>query len=124
MESIKIGNKKYLLVADGYQLNSSGGRLIFQPGDDAFDQIETAMAGADSIQLLDDTGEVIASRSDLVYAGRLAKDTAHVIGAGDQGEDVIGTVMIAEFRQPDLREELAKTNARLDYVAMMTDVEV
>ena len=124
MESIKIGNKTYLLVADGYQFGTDGGRLIFRPGDDTFDQVEAAMAGADSIRLLDDTGDVIASRTDLVYAGRLTKDAAYTIGIGDQGEDVTGPVMVAEFRLPDVREALAETNAKLDYVAMMADVEV
>ena len=124
MESIKIGNKKYLLVADGYQLGADGGSIIFQPGSETFDQIEEAMAKADSIQLLDDTGEAIISRNDLVYSGWLAKDTAYEISRGDQGEAITGAVMIAKFRLPDVREALAETNAKLDYVAMMANVEV
>lgn len=124
MESIKIGNKKYFLVADGYQLGADGGSIIFQPGDETFDQIEEALAKADSIQLLDDTGEAIISRNDLVYSGWLAKDTAYEISRGDQGEAITGVAMTAKFRLPDVREALAETNARLDYVTMMANVEV
>lgn len=124
MESIKIGNKTYLLVADGYQLRDEGGKIIFQPGTEKFEDVETALAAADSIQLLDDTGTVIASRTDLVYAGRLSRDASYVIGADDNAEDVTGAVMIAEFRVPDLREELDTVRAQVDYIAMMTDTQM
>ena len=40
MESIKIGTQTYELVADGYQLQQEGGRIIFQPGEKTFEEIE------------------------------------------------------------------------------------
>ena len=33
-------------------------------------------------------------------------------------------VMIAEFREPDIREQLAETNAKVDYLAMMNDIDL
>ena len=73
-----------------------------------------------------------------MYAGRLAKDDNYVVGnenvqTGTDPEtnepitetrDVIGTVMIAEFRTPDLREQLAATEAKLEYVAMMGGIDL
>lgn len=77
------------------------------------------------------------SRSDLVYAGRLAKDSGYVIGmeqvqtgSDSDGNPVydtqnrIGTVLIAQFRTPDLREKCAQLEAQLQYVAMMTGTEM
>ncbi|RHP46403.1 hypothetical protein [Clostridium sp. AF32-12BH] len=117
MEKIKFLNKTYELVANGYQLQQDGGRTIFQPGEQTFEEIEAAVSAATSIMLLEETGAPLASRTDLVYAGRLTKQKDYVIrtekeetGTDEDGnpvytyKDVTGTVMIAEFRLPDLRE--------------------
>lgn len=79
MESIKIGTQTYELVADGYQLQQDGGRIIFQPGEKTFEEIEAAVSAATSLVLLDETGEPLASRTDLVYAGRMSKQKDYVI---------------------------------------------
>lgn len=138
MEKVKINEKLYDLVVDGYRLGDQGGKVIFQPGAAPFDVIEDDVKATKVITVVDDAGEPILTRSDLVYAGRLAKDDNYVIGTeqvqtgADQEtnetimetRDIIGTVMIAEFRTPDLREQLAATQAKLAYVAMMTDIDI
>ena len=137
METIKINEKEYQLVSGGYQLRDTGGRIIFLPGDADFAAIKEDLKAASSLELLDSTGKTIASRTDLVYAGRLQEDEAWIIGTeqvqtgtDEDGnviyntKDVIGTVMIAEFREPDIREQLAETNAKVDYLAMMNDIDL
>ena len=133
MEKIKINEKLYDLLVNGVQLTDQGGRVIFQPAAATFAEVEADVKATKAITVLDDAGEPILTRSDLVYAGRLTKDDNYVVGTepvqtGTNPEssdpiietrDVIGTVMIAEFRTPDLREELAATKAQLAYVAMM-----
>ena len=133
MEKIKINEKLYDLVVSGVQLTDQGGRVIFQPAAATFAEVEADVKATKAITVLDDAGVPILTRSDLVYAGRLTKDDNYVVGTepvqtGTNPEssdpiietrDVIGTVMIAEFRTPDLREELAATKAQLAYVAMM-----
>ena len=136
MESIKIGNKTFELVANGYQLQQDGGRIIFQPGEVTFEEAEAAAAAATSIMLLDDAGDPMVSRTDLVYAGRMTKQKDYVIGAEKEEtgtdedgnpiytyKDVTGTAMIAEFRLPDWREQYAElanevTNAQLAIVEL------
>ena len=118
MEKIKFLNKTYELVANGYQLQQDGGRIVFQPGDQTFEEVEAAVSVATSILLLDDAGEPLISRTDLAYAGRLAKQKDYVIrtekeetGTDEDGnpvytyKNVTGTVMIADYRLPDLREK-------------------
>lgn len=138
MEKIKINEKLYDLVVNGVQLTDQGGRVIFQPAAATFAEIEADVKATKAITVLDDAGEPILIRSDLVYAGRLTKDDNYIIGTetvqtGTDPEsndpitetrDVIGTVMIAEFRTPDLREELAATKAQLAYVAMMGGIDL
>lgn len=133
METIKINGNSYDMVANGWQLDETGGRIVFQPGSRDFASVLADLQATKSLDLVDDTGSVIASRSDLVYAGRLQLDRNWVIGseqysvAGDGPavyKDIIGTAIIADFREPDVREKLAEMNARLDYVAMMTDVDM
>ena len=136
MEKIKFNDSLFELVANGYQLQQDGGRIIFQPGEKTFEEIEAAVSAATSIVLLDDAGESLASRTDLVYAGRMSKQKDYVIrtekeetGADEDGnpiytyKDVTGTVMIAEFRLPDWREQYAElanevTNAQLAIVEL------
>lgn len=139
METIVINAKSYTLAADGYRLGSDGGRVIFQPGEASFEEVEADLIAGGAIKVLDDSGAPLSSRSDLVYAGRLTRDTNYIIGTeqvqtgtDDEGsavyetQDKIGTVMIAEFRQPDVRERCDALEAQLQYVAMMTgtDMEV
>ena len=137
METIKINGNSYELVAGGYQLHETGGRIIFQPGASDFATIKADLLAADSIEVLDDSGNVFISRSDLVYAGRMQEDENYIVGSEQvetgtdedgnptyETRDVIGTVMIADFREPDLREQYADLAAKMDYLAMMTDVEM
>lgn len=124
MESIKIGTKTYQLVANGYQLGERNGRVIFLPGEDSFETIENEMESAAGIQLIDGLGEVIESRKDLMYAGKISKDTKYVVSISESGEENVSTVIMAEFREPDVRERVNKIQAQLDYVAMMTDVQL
>ena len=136
MESIKIGNKTFELVANGYQLQQDGGRIVFRPGEATFEKAEAAVSAATSIMLLDDAGEPLTSRRDLVYAGRMTRQSDYVIGTEKEEtgtdengnpiytyKDVTGPVMIAEFRLPDLREaykslEEEITNAQMAIVEL------
>ena len=86
--------------------------------------------------LLDDAGEPLTSRRDLVYAGRMTRQSDYVIGTEKEEtgtdengnpiytyKDVTGPVMIAEFRLPDLREaykslEEEMTNAQMAIVEL------
>lgn len=114
MESIKFGRTAYDLPANGVQLNEQGGRVIFLPGTASFVDVEADVKAAGAITVLDSAGEPILMRSDLVYAGRLAKDDNYVVGADtEQGTDITGTVMIAEFKAPDLRAELEAAKAEI-----------
>lgn len=136
MEKIKFNDSLFELVANGYQLQQDGGRIIFQPGEKTFEEIEAVVSAATSIMLLDDAGVPLASRTDLVYAGRMTRQSDYVIstekeeaGVDENGnpvytyKDVTGTVMIAEFRLPDLREaykslEEEITNAQMAIVEL------
>lgn len=138
MEKVKINEKLYDLVVNGVQLADQGGRVIFQPAAVTFAEVEADVKATKAITVLDDAEEPILTRSDLVYAGRLTKDDNYVVGTEPvqtgadpessdpitETRDVIGTVMIAEFRVPDLREELAATKAQLAYVAMMGGIDL
>lgn len=138
MEKIKINEKLYDLVVNGLQLGEQGGKVIFQPAAVTFAEVESDVKATKAITVLDDAGEPILTRSDLVYAGRLTKDDNYVVGTEQvqtgtdpessdpimETRDVICTVMIAEFREPDLWEELAATKAQLEYVAMMGGIDL
>lgn len=138
MEKIKLNEKLYDLVVNGVQLTDQGGRVIFQPGAVSFATIEADVKATKALTVLDDAGEPILTRSDLLYAGRLTKDDNYVVGVEQvqtgtdpessdpimETQDVIGAVMIAEFRAPDLREQLAATQAQIAYVAMMGGIDL
>ena len=138
MEKIKINEKLYDLVVNGLQLGEQGGKVIFLPAAASFAEVETDVKATKAITVVDDAGEPILTRSDLVYAGRLTKDDNYIIGTetvqtGTDPEsndpiteirDVIGTVMIAEFRVPDLRDKVTELEAQVAYMAMMSNIEM
>lgn len=137
MEKVLLNENTYELVANGYQITSAGGRLIIQPGEASFDEIESDAGNTSTITLLDSEGEVLQKNAGLIYTGNITKDANYVVGTesvqsevDENGEvvttmqDVYGIVYILEFREPDLREQLAETNAKVDYLAMMTDVDL
>ena len=138
MEKIKINEKLYDLVVNGLQLGEQGGKVIFLPTAASFAEVETDVKATKAITVVDDAGEPILTRSDLVYAGRLTKDDNYIIGTetvqtGTDPEsndpitetrDVIGTVMIAEFRAPDLRDKVTELEAQVAYMAMMSNIEM
>lgn len=117
MESIKIGTKTYQLVANGYQLGERNGRVIFLPGEDSFETIENEMESAVGVQLIDGLGEVIESRKDLMYAGKLSKDTKYVVSISESGEENVSTVIMAEFREPDVRVQVSRLEETTKVVA-------
>ena len=138
MEKVKFNSQAYDLVTDGVQLTDQGGKIVLMPGTQVFDNVKADVQTAKTITVLDSAGEPILTRSDLVYAGRLTVDDNYVVGIENvqngtdeatgepifNTQDVIGSVLIAEFRIPDLREQLAATNARLEYMAMMAGIEM
>lgn len=138
MERVKFNSQAYDLVTNGLQLTEQGGKIIFKSGNATFDAVKADIQAVKSITALDGAGEPFLMRSDLVYAGRLAVDDNYVIGSENvqtgmdesTGEpiysthDVTGSVLIAEFREPDLREKMAEMEAKMEYVAMMANVDL
>ena len=125
MQSIKFGGVTCGLVTDGLQLGDEGGKVIILPGVNSFTAVEAALKTTKDIVVLDDTGEPWITRSDLVYAGRLTKDDNYVVGADTEaGTDVTGTVLIAEFRLPDVRDKVAELEAKIEYMSMMSGVDL
>lgn len=138
MEKVRINEKLYDLIVNGVQLTDQGGKVIFQPAAASFAEVETDVKATKAITVLDDAGEPILTRSDLVYAGRLTKDNNYIIGTEQvqtgtdtesndpimETRDVIGTVMIAEFRTPDLRDKVTELEAQVAYMAMMSNIEM
>ena len=64
-------------------------------------------------------------RSDLVYAGRLTKQSDYVIGLEEDGiTEVKADVMIAAFRTPDLNEIVAAQAAEIKALTATVDTLV
>lgn len=112
IEKIKFGDQTFDLVAAGVNLGESGGIITFQKGDQTFDQIETVLKANDSITQIGLSGEPDWTRSDLVYAGKLTKQSDRVIGTAEDGVTAIkADVMIAYFKTPDLNDRVTALEA-------------
>ena len=109
IEKIKFGDQVFDLIPDGVNLaDGGGGTITFQKGDTTFEEIETLLESGDSITQIGLSGEADWKRSDLVYAGRLTKQSDYAIGLEEDGiTGVKADVMIAYFRTPDLTEVVA-----------------
>jgi len=105
IEKIKFGDQVFDLVAAGVNIGENGGSITFLKGRLTFDEIETILKVNGSITQIGLSGEADWKKSDLVNAGRLTKQTDHVIGLEEDGITVVkADVMIAIFRTPDLNE--------------------
>lgn len=108
IEKIKFGDQAFDLIAAGVNLTESGGTIKFQKGSKTFDAIEAILKANGSIVQIGLSGEPDWTRSDLVYAGRLTKQSGQVIGmAEDKVTPITADIMIATFRTPDLTERVA-----------------
>lgn len=122
VEQIKFGTQLFNLVPNGVQLSDNGGQILFEKGTSTFEEIKTILKANGDIEQINTSGGTDWSRSDLVYGGRLMEIDNYEVSEG-----VTKDVMQAEFRLPNIKEalaELADTNARLDYVAMMANINV
>ena len=112
IEKIKFGDQAFDLVAAGVNLGESGGTITFQKGSKTFDAIESLLKANGSIVQIGLSGEPDWTRSDLVYAGRLTKQSDQVIGTAEDGvTSITADIMIATFRTPDLTERVAALEA-------------
>lgn len=132
IDQIKFGNQSFALVPDGVILGESGGTIVFKKGEMTFDEIEDVLRNNAKITRIGVSGVPEWSRADLVYAGKLTKQSGYIVTTeqvmiGGNEHMMIDTktdVMIAEFRAPDIREQIAATNAKLLYLSMMTGIDM
>ena len=117
MEQIKLGSLFFDLVPDGVRLSDTGGTITFQRGEKVFDAIDEELKKNGNITQFGTSGEEDWTRSDLAYAGKLTKQSNYEISTGVKVD-----AMIAEFRTPDVREQIVETNSRVMYLSMMTGV--
>jgi hypothetical protein len=137
IEKIKFGDYIFDLVPNGINLTNEGGKITFQEGEKSFDEIKAILKFNNSITLIGLSGNPEWNRDDLVYAGKLTEQENFVISSEniqtdidkESGEliyethEIRKTVIIAEFRTPDLRDEVAALNARVAYLSMMSKVD-
>jgi hypothetical protein len=114
IEKIKFGGQVFDLIPAGVNLGDNGGNITFQKGRLTFDEIEAILKSNGSITQIGLSGEPDWKRSDLVYAGKLTKQSDHVIYTEQTQDgliDVKADIMIAVFRTPDLTERVAALEA-------------
>lgn len=125
IEKIKFGDQTFDLVAAGVNLADNGGTITFQKGRLSFDEIETILKSGGSISQIGLSSETDWKRSDLVYAGRLTKQSGYVIGLVEDGiTEVKADVMIAAFRTPDLTEKVEAQAAEIETLKATVDTLV
>jgi len=125
IEKIKFVDQVFDLVAAGVNLGESGGTITFQKGDTTFNEIEALLESGGSITQIGLSGEADWKRSDLVYAGRLTKQSDYAIGLEEDGiTEVKADVMIAAFRTPDLTEKVEAQAVEIETLKATVDTLV
>lgn len=125
IEKIKFGDQEFDLIAAGVNLGESGGTIAFLKGSASFESIEAALKENGSIVQIGLSGEPDWTRSDLVYAGKLAKQSDQVIGTAEDGvTPITADVMTATFRTPDLTETVKAQAAEIESLKETVDMLV
>ncbi|WP_312432803.1 hypothetical protein [Lacrimispora sp.] len=119
IEKIKFGDQEFDLVAAGVDLDKSGGTIKFQMGEKTFEEIETILKTNGSIKQIATSGDTDWSRSGLVYAGMLTKQSDYEID-----KDTKCDIMIAVFRTPDITEIVAEQAAEIESLKTTVDTLV
>ena len=138
IEKIKFGNQEFELIAAGVNLGESGGSISFQKGTASFDSIEAILKENGNITQIGLSGEPDWKRSDLVYAGKLTKQSDQVIDSEQvqigtdeetkepiyENKEIKGDVMTAYFRTPDLTETVAAQASEIKSLRATVDALV
>lgn len=125
IERIKFGTQEFDLIAAGVNLGESGGTIAFLKGSASFESIEAALKENGSIVQIGLSGEPDWTRSDLVYGGKLAKQSDQVIGTAEDGvTPITADVMTATFRTPDLTETVKAQAAEIESLKETVDMLV
>ncbi|WP_024295030.1 hypothetical protein [Lacrimispora indolis] len=125
IERIKFGTQEFDLIAAGVNLGESGGTIAFLKGSASFESIEAALKENGSIVQIGLSGEPDWTRSDLVYAGKLAKQSDQVIGTAEDGvTSITADVITATFRTPDLTETVKEQAAEIKSLRATVDTLV
>lgn len=139
MEKIKFGTETFDLVPVGAAFGEDKAKVIFVfPEGKSYEEIEETVSGKERIEVLDEAGDVLAAHKGYIYLDSLTKQKARVIGTAQvasgtneatgetiyENQDMTATVMIATLRRADVRQEVDAMKASLDYVVMMTGIEM
>ena len=125
IERIKFGTQEFDLITAGVNLGESGGTIAFLKGSASFESIEAALKENGSIVQIGLSGEPDWTRSDLVYSGKLAKQSDQVIGIEEDGvTPITADVMTAAFRTPDLTETVKAQAAEIESLKETVDMLV
>lgn len=138
IEKIKFGNQPFDLVPDGVKLGPDGGTISFQRNNQEFNEIEAILKQNAIITQIGISGEPDWTRNDLIYTGKLTKQSDYVIGTEQKengideitGEpiytikEIKTDVMTAEFKTPNITEEMEEIKAKMEYIAMMSNIEM
>lgn len=139
MEKIKFGTEIFDLVPVGATFREDSAKIIFvMPDGKSYEEIEEAVSGKERIEILDETGDVLEARKGYIYLDSLTKQKNRVIATAQvvtgtneetgepiyQNQEVTAAVMVVTLKRSDVRQAVEAMQAKVDYVAMMTGVEM
>lgn len=130
MEKIKFGNAVYDLVPAGTHYAGEQLRLVIAwPEGVAYEEIEASLTDCDRIEIISEVGEMLEAIKGYTCVDRLVKQHDYVIGVeqikdgeNEAGEplyinrEVVGSVMIATLKRPDIRETVESMREMVDYL--------
>lgn len=139
MEKIKFGTESFDLVPVGAIFKEDSAKIIFVlPDGKSYEEIEEIVTGKERIEILDETGDVLEAHKGYIYLGSLTKQKDRVVATTQvetginedtkepiyQNQDVTATVMVVTLKRSDVRQEMEAMQAKVDYVVMMTGVDM
>lgn len=139
MEKIKFGTEIFDLVPVGATFREDSAKIIFvMPDGKSYEEIEEVVSGKERIEILDETGDILEARKGYIYLDSLTKQKNRVIATAQvvtgtneetgepiyQNQEVTAAVMVVTLKRSDVRQAVEAMQAKVDYVAMMTGIEL
>lgn len=132
MEKIKFGEKSFTLITNGVDTFSDDKLTVsFQLGDVTLDVVETLVSDSsntDRIEILDSDGELLRPLTGYTILKELKKVKDYPVETKllEDGteETTKADIAVVTLSKTDLREEVARNTANIEYLSMMTDVNL
>lgn len=123
-ETVKFGDTVYHVVINGVNRIRDEKLTLALLVEGPLEEMEANVKGHEEITVYASDGSLLRTETGFTQLSSARHVPEYEIGEDAEGEMHTADVLIVELARPDISAQVAKNTANIDYLAMMTDVEL